>query len=111
MIAGVAGGFFADGNRFAGIVLQEMLSGIKDKEQFDRLRAILAGFRLILATEETHIEAARLANACRAKGVAVSTADCLIAALAIEHDAWIFTTDKDFVHMSAHCDLQIFGNR
>lgn len=95
----------------AGVVLQEILSGVRGEEQFDRLRAVLAGFPLILATEQTHIEAARLANACRAKGVAVSTVDCLIAALAIEHNARIFTTDKDFVHMAAHCDLQIFDNR
>jgi predicted nucleic acid-binding protein len=38
-----------------GIVLQELLSGIREKAQFARLEEILAGFPLILATQPTHI--------------------------------------------------------
>jgi predicted nucleic acid-binding protein len=60
-----------------GIVLQEVLSGIRGKAEFERLEEILAGFPLILATKQTHIEAARIANTCRSEGIAVSTVDCL----------------------------------
>ncbi|MFZ2444808.1 MAG: PIN domain-containing protein [Syntrophobacteraceae bacterium] len=94
-----------------GIVLQEILSGVREKAQFERLEEALAGFPVILATQKTHIEAARIANACRSKGIAVSAVDCLIAAMAIEHDAQLFTTDRDFVHMAEHCPLRLLENK
>jgi predicted nucleic acid-binding protein len=90
-----------------GIVLQEILSGVSEKAQFERLQGVLAAFPLVLATEQTHVEAARIANACRSRGVAVSTVDCLIAAMVIELNAQLFTADKDFVHMSDHCALRL----
>lgn len=93
-----------------GIVLQEMLSGIREIAQVQLLQTILAGFPLILATGKTHVEAARIANACRRQGVTSATVDCLIAALAIEHDAQLLTTDKDFVHMAQHCPLRLCGD-
>jgi predicted nucleic acid-binding protein len=91
-----------------GIVLQEILSGIREEVQFEKLKEILSGFPRILASEQTHIEAARIANICRSKGVAVSTVDCLIAAHAIELGARLFTGDKDFIYMADHCGLRLF---
>jgi predicted nucleic acid-binding protein len=91
-----------------GIVLQELLSGIREKAQFERLEEILEGFPIILATKEIHIEAASIANACRSKGIATSTVDCLIAAMAIEHNAQLLTSDRDFVHMAGCCALRLF---
>lgn len=93
-----------------GTVLQEILSGLKEGSQFERLREILADFPIILATEQTHVEAAQIANACQSKGVAVSTVDCLIAAMAIEWNARIFTTDRDFFSMADHCPLSLYEN-
>jgi len=94
-----------------GIVLQELLSGIREKAQFEKLEEILAGFPLLLATQQTHIKAARIANACRSKGIAVSAVDCLIAAMAIEHNAQLLTSDRDFVYMAEHCALRLFEKR
>lgn len=94
-----------------GIVFQELLSGTRGKAQFERLEEILAGFPVILATQQTHIEAARTANACRSKGVTSSAVDCLIAAMAIEHNAQLLTSDKDFVHMADHCELRLFEHK
>lgn len=92
-----------------GIVLQELLSGLREESQFKRLRRLLKPFPLILATQEDHISAARIANICRRSGVATSTADCLIAAIAISRNAELFTTDKDFVYMAKHCSLRLFS--
>ncbi len=91
-----------------GIVLQEILSGLRDQAQFERLLIYLDSFPLILASRRTHIEAARIANACRRKGITTSTVDCLIAASAIEHDARLLTTDQDFTAMARHIDLKLF---
>ncbi len=65
----------------------------------------------MLATQKTHIEAARIANMCRSKGIAISAVDCLIAALAIEHNAQLFTSDRDFVYMADHCALRLFESK
>ena len=92
-----------------GIVLQELLSGIRETSEFMRLQEVLSGFPLILATHESHVQAARIANACRGKGVAVSTVVCLIAAMTIQHQARLFTADKDFVLMAEHCRLELFA--
>ena len=46
----------------------------------------------------------------RSKGTAISTVDCLIAALSIEQDAQLLTFDKDFAHMAKHCALRLFDN-
>jgi hypothetical protein len=93
-----------------GIVLQELLSGVREELQFEKLRRAMAGFPIVLATKRAHIEAAQIANRCRRSGVVVSTVDCLIAAIAIEHKAQLFTTDKDFTRIAENCALTIFQN-
>ena len=93
-----------------GNVLQELLSGVREELQFEKLRRAMAGFPIVLATKRAHIEAAQIANRCRRSGVVVSTVDCLIAAIAIEHKAQLFTTDKDFTRIAENCVLTIFEN-
>jgi predicted nucleic acid-binding protein len=90
-----------------GIVLQELLSGVRSKEQFRKLQEMMAGFPLLLASEIHHVRAAQISNACRRKGVACSTVDALIAAITVENAGRLFTTDADFQRLAAHCDLQL----
>ncbi len=92
-----------------GIVLQELLSGVRDREQFRRLRASRAGFPVILAQEAHHVRAARINNACRSHGVVCSAIDALIAAVTIESDGSLFTTDLDFQRIAPHCGLKLAG--
>jgi len=91
-----------------GIVLQELLSGIREPAQCERLREILAGFPLLLASQAEHVSAARIAKDCRRAGIATATPDCLISALSIGRNARLMTTDRDFVHMAEHCELQLY---
>lgn len=94
-----------------GLALQELLSGVRSPEQFQRLDSALSGFPLLLAERSTHLKAAEVANACRAAGVATSTGDCLIAAHALEHDAALFTVDQDFTRMAPVCELRLYRER
>ena len=91
-----------------GIVLQEVLSGVRTDTEVGRLEALLEGFPVILADRSDHVAAAGIANACRRHGVSVSTVDCLIAALTTRRNATLFTLDADFARVRPHCDLRLF---
>ena len=91
-----------------GIVLQELLSGIQSEPQFSRLKQLIEGFPIIMAERAHHFSAARISNSCSQKGVTVSSIDCLIAAIAIAHNAPLFTLDDDFSKMTPHCGLKLF---
>lgn len=86
-----------------GVVLQEILSGIRLDRQFRELRErLLSGFALVLPTAADHVEAARLKNRCLAEGLNVSGIDCLIAALAVSGTHQLFALDGDFQEISIH---------
>ncbi len=79
-----------------GPIRQEILSGVKDKKQFDRLRDNLRAFPDVELTAEDYEDGARFFNTCRAKGIQGSNTDFLICAAAIRRDISILTTDRDF---------------
>ena len=91
-----------------GIVLQEVLTGVRSEAQFGRLERTLKAFPIVSAEPQHHILAARIANSCRRKGVATSAVDCLIAALATSNDAFLFTLDEDFSRMAPICGMRLF---
>lgn len=76
-----------------GPVRQEILSGIKDAVQFDRLRGALAAFPDEAIATCDYEEAARLYNLCRSRGVACGPIDILICAVAIAGHWSILTND------------------
>ncbi|MBU0608695.1 MAG: PIN domain-containing protein [Armatimonadetes bacterium] len=83
-----------------GIVLQELLSGLRVEQEFERLSRALDPFDVVLATKEHHLLAARLFNICKAHGLNVSPTDVLIAATAIRCGATLVTSDGDFRRMA-----------
>ncbi len=91
-----------------GIVLQELLSGVRTNEQFHRLHGLMEGFPILMAEHEDHVTAAQISNTCRRHGVTAAAVDCLIAAMAVTRDAQIFALDEDFEDMAPHCSLQLF---
>jgi len=91
-----------------GIVLQELLSGIPERGQHERvLAAVRESFPVVLATEGDHLKAADLATAAAGKGIALSTPDALIAAQAVSRRASLLTTDKDFQSLAGVGGLKL----
>jgi len=90
-----------------GIVLQELLSGLKEPSQMLKMQQLVSEFPIILATKKHHIEAAKLSNACRKMGITTSATDCLIAAITIDLNAQLLTTDQDFTYMQKCCNLSL----
>lgn len=91
-----------------GVVLQELLSGVKDPAQGERIKELMEGYPLILATKEQHVEAANISNGCRKGGVSAATVDCLIAAQCILLNGVLLTLDDDFKRISGCCGLRIY---
>lgn len=83
-----------------GAIRQELLSGIKERAQFERLREYLRAFPDTEATVEDYEEAASFFNRCRAKGIQGSNTDFLICAIAIRNQFSVFTTDAGFAHFA-----------
>ncbi len=83
-----------------GPVRQELLSGLKDPAQFERLREHLRAFPDLPLTTEDHEEAAAFFNECRNRGIQGSNTDFLICAVAVRNGLSIFTDDDDFGHFA-----------
>ena len=79
-----------------GPVRQELLSGIKERAQFDRLREHLQAFPDSPIASSDYEEAASFFNQCREKGIQGSNTDFLICAVAVRNEFSIFTTDENF---------------
>jgi predicted nucleic acid-binding protein len=90
-----------------GIVVAEVLQGLtRDAapiegflEQWDMLEP--GGF-------DTYRRAADLYRLARGKGLTLATIDTLIAAIAIEHGASVFTLDQDFSRIARLTGLEIY---
>ena len=92
-----------------GPILQEILTGIRHHEQFDRLCEKLSAFYLLPIATTDYINAASQANICRSKGGQGSHTDFLIAAMAIKHEIPVLTTDKDFIHYRKHIPVVLYS--
>lgn len=77
-----------------GPIRQEVLSGVKDQAQFEKLRAALEAFPDETLTTAHYEEAARLFNLCRSLGVECGSTDILICAVAVEMRWAISTYDQ-----------------
>ena len=93
-----------------GVAFQEILSGVRDQRQFDRLRETLVGFPRILADERDHLEGARLMNLLRQRGITASSFDALIAAMTILRDGVLYTLDRDFESFSKFASLRLLDS-
>jgi predicted nucleic acid-binding protein len=90
-----------------GPILQELLDGIKEQNQFDLLRDYLSPFPLIELARDDFIEASQLRNRCRTRGVQASPTDFLICAACIRRNYPLLTADNDFTHISKYCEIDL----
>lgn len=92
-----------------GAIRQELLSGIKERAQFDRLREHLRAFPDLEITSDDYEEAASFFNRCRAKGIHGSNTDFLICAVAVRNELAIFTSDGDFTRFAKVLPIALYG--
>ena len=97
--------------RMIGLVRQELLSGIKATEQYEKLKLHLRSFPDEVVDTSDYEEAAKAGNRCRAKGVVVSIVDILLCAVANKRLWTIFTTDPDFSNYAKVLPFRIHAPR
>jgi predicted nucleic acid-binding protein len=88
-----------------GPIRQEILSGIRNYSQFNKLRKHLESFPDLTIFTNDYVRAAKFFNLCRSKGIQGSNTDFLICAVAVRNKFSIFTTDKDFELFSKHIKI------
>lgn len=91
----------------AGVVVAEVLQGLK--RDVSRIEHYLSQWDILEPSGfKTYSEAAAIFRSARAKGVAVTTIDTLIAAIALEHRATLFTMDRDSTRIASIVTLPLY---
>ncbi|MBC8348886.1 MAG: PIN domain-containing protein [Verrucomicrobia bacterium] len=90
-----------------GAIRQEVLSGIKSKEQFDSLKKVLRSFPDVSLPEAIYEMAASFYNICRSNGVPGSYADFLICACSVFYKLEILSNDREYIHYSKHIPIKV----
>lgn len=89
-----------------GVIVTEVLQGLKrDVHQIERYLALWD----MLEPREfgTYRSAAMIFRQARSSGISLTTIDALIAAIALEHRATLFTLDKDFSRVARIAPLRL----
>ena len=94
-----------------GPIRQELLSGIKNKKQFDALKDALRAFPDLALQVEDYECAAEFFTKCRQNGIQGSNTDFLICAAAYRMGMTIFTVDQDFALFREHLPLTLYKGR
>lgn len=91
-----------------GLILQELLQGVRGPKQRDVLIERLNKLPLVEPDRRDHVAAAEVRNTCRRRGVQLGTVDALIAALCIRHELTLLTADADFDHAARIIPLHVW---
>lgn len=93
----------------SGIILTEILQGIRDDEISSEIKRYLLEFPIYNPKGiDTYIFASNIFRQCKKKGKTVrKTVDCLIAAIAIENGLILLHNDRDFDSIKQCTDLKV----
>ncbi|MBI2831297.1 MAG: PIN domain nuclease [Chloroflexi bacterium] len=93
-----------------GIILAEILQGIREDKKFHITRNYLLEFPIYEPNGiVTYIDAARIYRECRKSGKTIrSTIDCIIAAICLENDLFILHKDRDYDIIQECIGLKVF---
>ncbi len=76
-----------------GLIRQELLSGIREQSQFEKVKSALAPFPDEPIDSEDHEDAARLYNECRSRSLEAGPIDTLICAVAVRRNWEVLSND------------------
>ena len=92
-----------------GPTMMEVLQGIRFDDQHRKIASILSHYEYLEADQETFRRAALIYRTCRSKGFTIrSSMDCLIAATALQKDAYVLHQDRDYDAIAQFFPLKMF---
>ncbi|MFA5344577.1 MAG: PIN domain nuclease [Kiritimatiellia bacterium] len=90
-----------------GVILAEVLQGIREDGDYRATLSRFESFLFLPMNQHTFVKAAELYRILRHKGITIrNTVDCMIAAVAIEHDIPLLHKDRDFNPIAEYCGLK-----
>jgi predicted nucleic acid-binding protein len=91
----------------AGVIVAEVLQGLT--RNVNQIEHYLSQWEMLEPDGfATYREAAMIFRLARTKGIALTTIDTLIAAIALEHGASVFTLDQDFARIARITRLPLY---
>jgi hypothetical protein len=91
-----------------GVILTEVLQGIREDSDYARTLSRFNTFLYLEMPRTTFVKAAEIYRSLRRRGVTVSKpVDCMIAAVAIEHNVALLHADGDFDPIAEFCGLRV----
>ena len=89
-----------------GIIVAEILQGLR--RDVRRIERFLSMWEMLEPRGfSTYREASAISRLARSKGISLTTIDTLIAAIALERHASLFTLDKDFSRIARMTPLRL----
>ena len=79
-----------------GPVLAELLHGMRTQQEFDAMAGRFTALDYLEVDRQTWAAVGRIRRDLRLRRVLIGFADCITAALAIQHDCAVYTLDGDF---------------
>lgn len=90
----------------AGVIVTEILQGLRrDAHRIERYLALWEMLEPLGFS--TYREASVISRLARSRGISLTTIDTLIAAIALEHRATLFSLDTDFSHIARLTPLRL----
>lgn len=90
-----------------GVVLTEILQGIRHDTEFDKIRGMLESLVYLPMPYPVFLKSAKIYRYLRKKGIIIrKTMDCMIAAVALENGIPLLHNGKDFIPIEQHFGLQ-----
>ena len=91
-----------------GIVLQEVLQGIRDDNVHQKVKSRLVLMPFFNADKEVWLEAAAVYRLLRKKGISIPPVDVSVAAIALRYGLPLYSHDRHFKSIAAHTPLVLF---
>jgi predicted nucleic acid-binding protein len=92
-----------------GIVLTEVLQGIRKDSEFKKTRDLFNNLLFLPMPYPVFLKAAEIFRDLRRKGITIrKSVDCMIASVAIENDTPLLHNDKDFKAIEENCGLKCY---
>lgn len=91
-----------------GLILTEVLQGIRSDTDYAQTISQFEAFLFLPMNRGTFVKAADLYRSLRRRGITIrKPIDCMIAAVAIEHNVPLLHKDRDFDPIETNCGLRV----